>query len=80
MNNRTIYNSFHTALPGEAAGLRTPAASHRPLPKIGYQLAWDRFLSLGQLLGGLEVVFGDLRALLGGSKGDLGRSWGHLGA
>ena len=42
MNNKAIHNSSHTALPGEAAGLRTPAASHRPLPYFGY-VRWVKF-------------------------------------
>ena len=44
MNNNSIHNSFHTAqpAPGEAAGLRTPAASHRPLPTLGY-FRWVTF-------------------------------------
>ena len=28
-------DSFHTALSGEAAGLKTPAARDRPLPSLG---------------------------------------------
>ena len=40
-----MYNSFHTAQPplrGEAAGLKTPAASHQPLPYLGY-VPWVKF-------------------------------------
>ena len=45
MKNRTMYNTSHTAQPplrGEAAGLKTPAASHLPLPYLGY-VPWVKF-------------------------------------
>ena len=47
----------HAAAPlegGEAAGLRTPAASHLPLPLFGY-VRWVKFKLFGML--GLTIAF-----------------------
>ena len=45
-------------VPGEAAGLRTPAASHRPLPTLGYfrWVMFKLFVHYSFIIGPLFVI------------------------
>ena len=89
------FESSHTALSREAAGLRTPAASHRPLPTLGY-FRWVTFKlfvpysftirSLFVIIRSLckrshpRAMFRFLGAILGSLGSILGSSWRVLGA
>ena len=73
-------------VPGEAAGLRTPAASHRPLPYFGY-VRWVKFKLFVHYSFIIRSLFVLIRASIldrkrglgvspEGSRGSLGGSWG----
>ena len=77
--------------PGEAAGLRTPAASHRPLPYFGY-VRWVKFKLFVHYSFIIRSLFALIRALckrshpkdmlryLGATFGSLGSILGSLEA
>ena len=78
-------------LPGEAAGLRTPAASHRPLPTLGY-FRWVTFKLFVHYSFIIRSLLGIIRSLckrshpramfryLGAILGSLGSILGGLEA
>ena len=77
-----MYNSSHTPLPGEAAGLRTPAASHRPLPTLVY-FRWLTFKLFVQYSFIIRFLFVIIRSVCKGSHPRamllfLGAIWGSL--
>ena len=78
-------------VPGEAAGLRTPAASHRPLPTLGYfrWVTFKLFVHYSFIIRSLFVIIRSLckrshpRAMfrfLGAILGSLGSILGGLEA
>ena len=70
--------------PGEAAGLKTPAASHRPLPYFGY-VPWVKFKLFVHYSFVIRSLFVLIRALCKGSQPKdmsryLGATFGSLGS
>ena len=75
-----MHNSFHTAQAapqrGEAAGLRTPAASHLPLPSLGCVpvVTFKLFVHYSFIIRSYSCIL-DVTI----SWDDLWVSWQHLG-
>ena len=75
---------FTRPTPVEAAGLRTPAASHRPLPYFGY-VPWVKFKLFVHYSFIIRSLFVLIRALCKGSQPKdmsryLGATFGSLGS
>ena len=62
MKKRAITMIISHVVPREAAGLRTPAASHRPLPTLGY-FRWVTFKLFVQYWFIIRALFALIRAL-----------------
>ena len=62
-------------VPREAARLRMPAASHRPLPKLWHHLALCKCMHRRAILQLLGTRLGPLGRSFGGLGRDLGCSW-----
>ena len=74
----------HGPFRGEAAGLRTPAASHRPLPYFGY-VRWVKFKLFVRYSFIIRSLFALIRALCKRSHPKdmsryLGATFGSLGS
>ena len=70
-------------VPGEAAGLKTPAASHRPLPTLG-DIRWvtfKLFVHYSFIIRSYSCIMHTKRSkrYVTVSWGDFGVSWEHLG-
>ena len=84
MKNERCITRFTRPFRGEAAGLKTPAASHRPLPYFGY-VPWVKFKLFVHYSFIIRSLFVLIRALCKGSQPKdmsryLGATFGSLGS